>query len=97
MRPAMSQLDLRLLRYFVAVAETEHVGRAANRLGVSQSPLSRQLRQLESLLGVPLFVRESRRIRLSGAGPSDSPVAKQDGCRSGSYGTHSGAECSRWR
>ena len=75
MRPAMSQLELRLLRYFVAVAETEHVGRAASRLGLSQSPLSRQLRQLESRLGVPLFVRESRRIRLSDAGERLLPEA----------------------
>jgi DNA-binding transcriptional LysR family regulator len=75
MRPAMSQLDLRLLRYFVAVAETEHVGRAASRLGMSQSPLSRQLRELESRLGVPLFVRESRRIRLSEAGERLLPEA----------------------
>jgi DNA-binding transcriptional LysR family regulator len=75
MRPAMSQLDLRLLRYFVAVAETEHVGRAASRLGISQSPLSRQLRQLESQLGVALFVRESRRIRLSHAGECLLPEA----------------------
>lgn len=75
MRPAMSQLDLRLLRYFVAVAETEHVGRAASRLGVSQSPLSRQLRQLETRLGVSLFVRESRRIRLSDAGERLLPEA----------------------
>jgi DNA-binding transcriptional LysR family regulator len=71
----MSQLDLRLLRYFVAVAETEHVGRAAARLGVSQSPLSRQLRQFESRLGVSLFVRESRRIRLSDAGERLLPEA----------------------
>lgn len=71
----MSQLDLRLLRYFVAVAETEHVGRAARSLGISQSPLSRQLRQLESQLGVLLFVRESRRIRLSDAGERLLPEA----------------------
>jgi DNA-binding transcriptional LysR family regulator len=71
----MSQLDLRLLRYFVAVAETEHVGRAASRLGVSQSPLSRQLRQFENRLGVSLFVRESRRIRLSDAGERLLPEA----------------------
>jgi len=75
MRPAMSQLDLRLLRYFVAVAETEHVGRAASRLGVSQSPLSRQLRQFEGRLGVSLFIPESRRIRLSDAGERLLPEA----------------------
>jgi DNA-binding transcriptional LysR family regulator len=61
-------LELRLLRYFVAVAETEHVGRAAERLHVSQSPLSRQIRQLEELLGVPLFAREGRCIRLTESG-----------------------------
>lgn len=71
----MSQLDLRLLRYFVAVAETEHVGRAAERLGLSQSPLSRQLRQFEKQLGVALFVRERRRVRLSDAGERLLPEA----------------------
>ena len=61
-------IELRLLRYFVAVAETEHVGRAAERLHVSQSPLSRQIHQLEELLGVGLFERDGRRIRLTRAG-----------------------------
>jgi DNA-binding transcriptional LysR family regulator len=61
-------IELRLLRYFVAVAETEHVGMAARRLHVSQSPLSRQIRALEDTLGTELFVRERQRLRLSDAG-----------------------------
>jgi DNA-binding transcriptional LysR family regulator len=61
-------IELRLLRYFIAVAETEHVGKAAARLHISQSPLSRQIRQLEDLVGVRLFDRERRRIRITPAG-----------------------------
>ena len=61
-------LDLRLLEYFVAVAELEHVGKAAERLHISQSPLSRQIRQLEKELQLELFVRERQRIRLTESG-----------------------------
>ena len=61
-------LDLRQLHYFVAVAEEEHVGRAAERLFISQSPLSRQIAQLEEKLGLTLFERSQQRIRLTGDG-----------------------------
>jgi len=66
--PGPVVIELRLLRYFIAVAETEHVGKAAARLHISQSPLSRQIRQLEDLVGVRLFDRERRRIRITPAG-----------------------------
>lgn len=58
-------IDLRQLRYFVAVAEEEHVGRAAALLHISQSPLSRQIAQLEEQLGLNLFERTQQRIRLT--------------------------------
>jgi DNA-binding transcriptional LysR family regulator len=61
-------LDLQQLRYFVAVAETENVGQAAELLHISQSPLSRQLQQLESKLGLALFTREKKRLKLTPAG-----------------------------
>jgi DNA-binding transcriptional LysR family regulator len=61
-------LDLRQLRYFVAVAETQNVGKAAERLSISQSPLSRQIKQLESRLGFTLFRREKQRVFLTSDG-----------------------------
>jgi DNA-binding transcriptional LysR family regulator len=52
----------------VTVAEEENLGRAARRLRVSQPPLTRQIRALEDELGVPLFLRTSRGMRLLPAG-----------------------------
>jgi DNA-binding transcriptional LysR family regulator len=68
-------MEFRLLRYFLAVADTLNYSRAAERLQISASPLSRSIQQLERIVGGPLFLRGTRRVELTPLGHSLVPHA----------------------
>jgi LysR family transcriptional regulator, hydrogen peroxide-inducible genes activator len=70
-------MNLRDLRYFVALADTRHFGKAAERSFVSQPTLSAQIRKLENYLGVQLIERQPRRVTLTDMGAKILPVARR--------------------
>lgn len=64
----VSKMELRQIKYFIAVAEEQHFTRAAERVGIEQSPLSRAIRSLEREIGVVLLERSTRRSKVTPAG-----------------------------
>lgn len=83
-------MDLLQLRYFIAVAETEHVTHAAESLNVAQPALTKTIKKLETEIGFPLFERKGRGITLSKCGQIFVRLRRRSG---ESYRAHAGGGC----